>query len=474
MTQFVNREPETADLAEAWDQNGAQLRLLYGRRRVGKTYLLQHFLAHDRPHCYFLASAMTVAGNLERLAQALIDAHPQAQALTPANMPTLWAILQLYGEIAREQRFALVFDEFQYLVKADESIPSQIQAWWDTSGLRTQAYVVLCGSQVGMMEALGGINQPLYGRFTSRRKLQPMAYDDTALFYQDSDWSMRDKLVAYGVLGGTPKYHATFSRGTDLASNIIRHVLSPDGLLHNEPEVVICSSSVREPALYNSILQAVAAGETRRSQIEQRAGVTSSQFGFCSQTLTDLEWMGREKPFGEHSAKRSIYTITDHFIHFWYRFVSALAGELEFRDTAQVYASRVEPYINDYMGRYVFEDICMQYLKKNAASRHGLQIRDAGRYWSRDGSVELDIVGDLDDGRTLACECKWSSSPVGTSVYHELIRKAGLLPPPRGTGPVRYALFSAAGFDENMMETAARDDVILVSGDELLGGSLAQ
>lgn len=246
-----------------------------------------------------------------------------------------------------------------------------------------------------MMEALAGASQPLYGRFTSRRKLQPMAYYDTALFYQESDWSIRDKLTAYGVLGGTPKYHATFSLKTDLASNIICHVLSPDGLLHNEPEVVICSSSIRDPAIYNSMPQAVANGETRRSEIEQRAGVTPSQFGFCSQTLMDMEWMGREKPFGEDSAKRSIYTITDHFIHFWYRFVSTLAGELEFRDTEEVYAARVEPYINDYMGRYVFEDICMQYLKKYAANRHGLQIRNAGRFWSRDGAVEIDIVGDL-------------------------------------------------------------------------------
>ena len=126
------------------------------------------------------------------------------------------------------------------------------------------------------------------------------------------------------------------------------------------------------------------------------------------------------------------------------------------------------PYINDYMGRYVFEDICMQYLKKNAAIRHGLQIRNAGRYWSRDGAVEIDIVGDLADNGTLACECKWSSSPVGVGVYYDLMRKTSLLPPPRRTGNLRYALFSAAGFDENMVTTAERDNVTLITGEDLL------
>lgn len=468
MKVFIDRQREIADLNEAWDRGRAELRLLYGRRRVGKTYLLQHFLSQGKPHCYFLASAMTIGANLERLAQVMIDAHVGRSHLKPADLPTLPAILALYEDMLRTQRCALILDEFQYLVDAEPSIPSQIQAWWDMTGIHSQAFVVLCGSHIGMMETLTGGSQPLYGRFTSRIKLQPMNYYDTALFYQNSDWSTRDKLIAYGVVGGTPKYHAAFSPDISLGSNIVQRILSPDGLMHNEPENTICSSSVRDPALYNSILRSVARGDTRRTQIEQRAGITPSQFGYCVQTLMDLGWMDREKPFGEDSAKRSIYTITDHFIHFWYRFVSPSAGALEFQDAFDVYATRVEPYLNDYMGRYVFEDICMQYLKKHAAGRYGLRIERAGRYWNRDGSVEIDIVGDLEDSRILVCECKWSSSPIGVSTYYDLMRKASLLPPPRNARTVRYALFSAAGFDDKMKETAVRDDVVLVTGEDLL------
>jgi AAA+ ATPase superfamily predicted ATPase len=182
----------------------------------------------------------------------------------------------------------------------------------------------------------------------------------------------------------------------------------------------------------------------------------------------DMEWIDREAPFGDTSGKRSIYRITDHFIHFWYRFVSSLASELEFQDTTEVYKSRVEPYINDYMGRYVFEDICLQYLKKSAATRHNLNIRNAGRYWTRDGSVEIDLVGSLSDGGILACECKWSSSPVGVSVYYDLMTKSGMLPPAIGTGPLQYAMFSMAGFDDKLIETANSDNVLLISGEDLI------
>jgi len=469
MNAFYDRQHEMSELTRAWEQGSTELRLLYGRRRVGKTCLLQHFFSDNRPHCYFLASAMTATNNLERLAQSLINSSTKKRKLKPSNLSSFWSILQFYGEMARDRRFALVLDEFQYLVEADPSIPSQIQAWWDdTISTQSQAYIVLCGSHIGMMEALTRSSQPLYARFTSRTRLQPMTYYNSTLFYSDSNWSVRDKLTAYGVLGGTPKYHAAFTPKEDLASNIISQVLSPDGLLHSEPEVAISSSSIRDTALYNSILQIVASGETQKSRIEQKAGVTSSQFIYCIQTLMELEWIRKERPFGDDSPKRTIYTISDHFIHFWYRFVKALEGELEFGITADVYKSRVRPYINDYMGRYVFEDICMQYLKKNAASKHGLQIRNAGRYWNRDGSVEIDIVAELSDKEILACECKWSSSPVGVGVYYDLMNKKALLPPPMCTQAAHYAIFSMAGFDEKIIETAKRDNLILITGDDLL------
>ncbi|MHB9038916.1 MAG: ATP-binding protein [Armatimonadota bacterium] len=471
---FYDREQELADLADAWKSNDAKLMLLYGRRRVGKTCLLQHFFSDEHPCCYFLASSAAISDNIALLAETLIATHPSARGLTPADLPTLRSVLQFYADICRETRFALVLDEFQYLVQQDPSIPSQIQAWWDLNGLRTQAFVVLCGSHIGVMEGLAGSSEPLYGRFTARRKLPPMTYNNTAKFYHASKWSGRDILTAYGVLGGTPRYHALFDPDRSLGWNIIKHILSPDGPLHDEPEALISSSSVRDPAYYNSVLRAIAQGETRPTDIAQRTGLTLSQFGVYARNLMELEWMDRETPFGEDSTKRSIYRITDHFIHFYYRFVASLASDLEFRNTAGVYRTRVEPYLNDYMGRYVFEDICMQYLKNKAERFHGLLLRNAGRYWSRDGSVEIDIVGDLDDHRALACECKWSSSPVGVGIYYELMRKSRLLPPPRGNGMMRYALFSMAGFDQSLIDTATRDDVILISGDDLLDNTVCR
>lgn len=466
MVSFYNRQQELQALAQRWEAPDAQFLLLYGRRRVGKTYLLQHFLG-DKRQAYFLAAQTSLPDNLSQLAEAVLSAVP-GSGYSAADLPTLNSILRFISSAAKESRLAVVLDEFQYLLQQDPSLPSQIQAWWDTDGIRSKVFLVLCGSHLGMMDGLGGAQQPLFGRFTFGYKLPPMRYDDIASFYESSRYSCRQKLVAYGVLGGTPRYHALVNPRVDLGKNLCNLIMSPLGTLHSEPEVLMSSSQVRDPTPYNAVLLAIASGCTKFNEIAQRVDSSTSQLSFYLKSLLDLEWITRERPFAEASEKRAIYAISDNFLLFWYRFVAALRSHLELQDVSLVYRMRVQPHLDDFMGRYVFEDICLQYLKKSAASRHDLQISDAGRYWSRDGSVEIDIVGDLDDGTTLACECKWSSSPVGVSVYYELMRKVSRLPPPRGTGLVQYALFSAAGFDETMVEAAERDDVILVSGEDLV------
>ena len=464
---FHNRTAELSAIGEQWTSSGARLLLLYGRRRVGKTFLLQHFLGQDKPHCYFLSAQTSLSENLAELARAVVTST-SADGLTPADLPTFNGILHFMDQAARDRRFALVLDEFQYLLDLDSSIPSQIQAWWDTTGIRGNTFLVLCGSHLGIMEGLGGSQAPLFGRFTFRHKLLPMTYRDIAQFYAEGAYSTRDKLTAYGVLGGTPRYHALFGPTQDLGQSIRTHILSPLGLLHNEPEVLMSSSRIRDPFPYNSTLRAIADGCTRPAELAQRVGVSPAQMSFYLRSLMDLEWVTREYPFGETSDRRAVYKIADPFIRFWYRFVAGLRSELEFQATDAVFASRVQPHMNDYMGIHAFEEICHQYLRHDGSRIVGQPIRRAGRYWSRDGQLELDIMAEMDDGRFLLGECKWSSSPVGVGVYYQLRDKVAGLPEAKYRDKPVFIILSAAGFKDELVQMAGRDGVLLVSGDDLL------
>ena len=129
-----------------------------------------------------------------------------------------------------------------------------------------------------------------------------------------------------------------------------------------------------------------------------------------------MDWIRREYPFDETSDRRSIYRAADNFLLFWYRFVAPGRSEMEFKDPSEVYDRRIGPHLSDYMGRLVFEGICHQWLRLKGTQSLGTGIIGSGRYWSRDGSLEIDVVAELEDGSYLLGECKWSSSPVGPGV----------------------------------------------------------
>lgn len=464
--EFFNRTRELAALEELWSSDKGQFALLYGRRRVGKTYLLQHFF-EEKPHCYFLASQTTLTDNLAQLAESVIAKVP-GSGYTPKDLPTLNSILRFIGNTAREKRFAVIIDEFQYLLEQDAGIASQIQAWWDSDGIRSGVFLVLCGSHIGLMEGLGGPQAPLFGRFTFNYKLSPMNYTDIAKFYDKSDYTVRDKLTAYGVLGGTPRYHALINPKKSFKDQICTHILSPLGLLHNEPDVLLLSSQVRDPAPYNGALRAIANGRTRFNEIAQEVGVSSSQLSFYLRVLKEMDWIRREYPFDEKNDRRAIYRASDNFLHFWYRFIAPGRSEMEFNDPKEVYERRIAPHLSEYMGRMAFEGICHQWLRLRGMHSIGTGIIESGRYWSRDGSLEIDVIAELEDGGYLMGECKWSSSPVGLGVYYELREKINRLPNAKYRINPRFIMFSLSGFEPELQQLAKKENVLLITGDDLL------
>ena len=459
--------------------------MLYGRRRLGKTYLLQRFFAGTpgdppKPHCYFLADQTTAPSQRLQLATEVLAALPDA-GVSAGDLAVSWnQILRHVSAHARantdtpRQRFALILDEFPYLVAQSPELPSVLQAWWDREGTHAPLLVVLCGSQLGAMAALGTENAPLFGRFTAGTfRLGPLRYDEIAAFYDGSPayTDVADRLLMYGVLGGTPRYHALVDTSRPPADEIVALLLRPRGALEGEVGYLLGSEQIRDPAPYNATLAAIAGGATGFGDILTLSGAERGVLSFYLRTLIDLGWVRRELPFEETSEKRGLYQIADPFLWFWYRFVQPLAPSLPFADPAALYQSRVAPFLSDYMGRYVFEAICGQWLQRHAASTLALDLAGAGRWWSRDGQVEMDILARRADGGYLLGECKWSrNSPVGVEVYARLLAKAERLPDARIRQEPKYVLFSVGGFTGDLTTLARdrRNRLHLVGPDALL------
>jgi len=488
---FHDRTRELAALDRAWKHRttGGQMMLMYGRRRLGKTFLLQRYftggVSGDEPeklHCYYLAEQSTAAAQRLTLAHQLLAVIP-GDPISASEIAVSWNTLLRYAsQQARARkasrgpaspRFALILDEFPYLVDQTPELPSILQAWWDREGIHSPLFVVLCGSQLSAMAALGVESAPLYGRFNAGTfQLNPLHYQDAAAFYAGSpQYNVTDTLLMYGVFGGTPRYHALVDTSRPAAEEIVALLMQPRAILENEVRFLLGSEQIRDPAPFNAILAAIAGGETKFNRIQQLIEVERGALSYYLKTLLELDWIRRELPFGERSERRSIYRVADPFLTFWYRFVGPLASALQFSDPTTIFAQHVAPRLADYMGWNVFEEICGQWLERHAEQRLGLTISRMARYWSRDGRTEIDLVAELKDGSFLFAECKWRPDQklrLGDLV--NLKAKVASLPDPSWRDRASYILFTVGSFAPELRQLAAdpAERIFLVDGAAML------
>jgi uncharacterized protein len=469
---FYDRTVELAALDRAWKRHGSggQMLLLYGRRRLGKTFFLQRYFTAGatgnesaKPHCYYLAEQSTAAAQQLTLARQLIAAL-HAEGVTAEEIAVSWNALLRYASQqaqARKKgagRFALILDEFPYLIAQTPELPSILQAWWDREGVHSPLFVVLCGSQLSAMAALGEESAPLFGRFNAGIfHLDPLQYEDVACFYANSPhYGVVEKLLMYGVFGGTPRYHALVDPSRPPAEEIVTLLMQPRAILENEVRFLLGSEQIRDPAPYNAILAAIAGGETKFNGIQQLIGVERGALSKSLRTLLELGWIRRELPFGEGSDRRALYRVADPFLAFWYRFVAPLASDLQFSDPTAVYAAHVAPRLAEYMGWSVFEEICAQWLQRHAKERLGLTIRQMARYWSRDGRTEIDLMAELAHGTHLFGECKWrADSVMRLSDLSALQAKVASLPEAPWRNKPSYILFALGGFAPELQQLAS-------------------
>ena len=474
---FFDRKAELAALGRSWRRTNAGLAMLYGRRRLGKTYLLQRFLsdAEDASgRCYYVADQSTAEQQRLSLAERLVEAFPAG--LAARDVAASWnSLLRYFGAQARtapKGKAALVLDEFPYLVAQTPELPSVLQAWWDEEGRHSGAFVVLCGSQLSTMAALADETAPLHGRFNAGRvRLEPMGYADVAAFYEGMEgYGPRERLLMYGALGGSPRYHGEVERGLAWDEQIVDLLLRPGAPFEGEARALLASKQIRDPAPYNAILRAVAEGATRSSAILGATGLPSAAaLSHPLATLQELEWLRKERSFGETTDRRAIYRVADPFLAFWFRFGAPLASVLRFEDPMAVFRERIEPRLDEHMGWSVFEDVCAQWLWRRGRSDLGLDVRGVHRYWSRDGRVEIDQVAELGGGGLLFGECKWSArSLVGTGAYAALRAKVEGLPEDRWKRGAQYVLYSVGGFTDGLRSLSdSEGNLHLVDGDRL-------
>ena len=478
--ELIYRERELDELRRLSISGDRRLALLYGRRQVGKTFLLSQ-VWDERQAFYFLAAGTTPELNRAELLREL--AGWAGRSFEPADYPTWRTIFRLFVDLAdargREtpsRPLVVILDEFQYLLEGPDDAASQLVAVWDREARGSPLTLVLSGSEVGSMERLQSGGQPLFGRVNWSARLQPFDYWDAAQMVPG--YPPRQAALCYGVFGGTPRYLAAVEAGESLGAAAARAMLSPRGEVHLQLQTMIEQErGIRDPSEYRAVLAAVAAGRTEINEIAQAAGLGGQPASVrrALAVLEQLEIVGRERNFEASRTAAYRHFIADNAVRFWHRFVVPNRSRLATGDPAEVWQQRVEPYLDEFMGK-AFERLVEQ-----AYQRHHTRWNlPAARTWARwEGqdrnrrSIELDIVARLDDGRVLTGEVKWSSSPRGLDLHHDLQRDLDDLArsgqrwaAEAQQGPFLYV--SAAGFDDTLRALGAgRADLRLLDLSDL-------
>jgi AAA+ ATPase superfamily predicted ATPase len=458
MDRFVDRQAERSRLVECYESDEAEMVVVFGRRRLGKTELVRESLAGRDDAVLYQATETTSQVQLDEFVDLASESFPGVERIRADWEPLL-------GFLA-EQDAVVVLDEFPYLIDADESLPSVVQRLWDQEIRDTAATLVLVGSSISMMEEatlLG--NSPLYGRFTEKIDLRQLDFGAACEFFPDS-YTPEERVFAWGVFGGTPYYLDGVELDHDLGSVVRRSLLARQGFLHNEPEYVL-RTELTEPNRYFAILKAIAAGDATANEIAGTVGIDGKQISTYTGKLERLRLVEREVPVTEDEtrSRRGRYRIRDPLFRFWFRFVYGNEDRYE-RLGAEAYETVVEPELPDFVSRE-FERLCGDALPELYPDE---TFVDIGRWWYKEH--EVDVVGLADDGTMVAGECKFTSAPLDYGALASLESHAGEIRwTPDGTGVDRnYALFARNGFRESVREAAAgRDDLRLFDLDEIVG-----
>lgn len=463
--KLVDREVEVAALEERL-AGSSSLSLLYGQRRVGKTWLLRHVLEGRGDALYFCADESTASALLERFVAA-VRASGRGGVLWEAAPPRDWAgALTLLLEGARTSRRSLVLalDEFQYLLAADPAIPSVLQRLWDEYGPRASVHLVLCGSALGTLARLGDSGQPLHGRFDLRMRLSPFTCSQASGFVPS--WSAAERFRLYGVFGGLARHLAEIDEEMALGPNAVRALVRPLGALHDAPLDILRSEHLSSHAEASAVLTAVAAGENRFGAIAARAGLAGPRLDYVLRELLALEVLRREVRFGDKPGSRYVrYRCADPLTVFWFRHILPHRGALLGTTPERIWEERIAPRLDDHMGP-IFEEIVRQALTGGLLADEVGPVDRAAPWWSRDGQTEVDLVARAGD-ELLFVECKWRAlGEVDVRTLERLQDHAGRTG--LEGGRKRMVVATAGGFSDRLRQVAEALGVVLVGPERLL------
>jgi AAA+ ATPase superfamily predicted ATPase len=456
---FVGRKNELESLNNSYNRETFQFPVVYGRRRVGKTTLINEF-CKGKKTVYFVAVQSTAKENLEILSAQILSILAPDAPKTP--FPSFRDAIDYIFERAKKERIIFAVDEYPYLANSYKAASSILQAAIDKYQADSKLFLILCGSSMSFMEKqVLGHESPLYGRRTAQYKLLPFDYLESGEMLPG--FNNEEKIILYSITGGTPEYLSRIDNNLSLQENVRSLFFDPSGRLFEEPTNLL-KQELKMPETYNAIITAIADGSSKLNEIATKVGIETSQCSKMLSTLISLGLVCKEYPITEIKSKKSLYLLSDWMFIFWYRFVqpelSRITAGLGETVCKEIFAEQ----ISSHTGR-AFEECAKQYMWRALKEKMApVSFKNIGRWWGNNPQErceeEIDFIA-FSGGKAIFGECKWKNAQTGEDTLEDLMRKAGLF---QYFSYFHFILFSKSGFTSALTSRAAKQKNITLIG----------
>jgi AAA+ ATPase superfamily predicted ATPase len=435
---------------------------VWGRRRVGKTALLQHFATSTGARVVFHTGTGEAAqAEIASLCRQAADALPDPQRDLAVEPYSDWRdILDYLARAARESPVLLVLDEFPELIASSPALPGILRAFLDRTLGHTQLKIIFSGSAIRTVEEMREYRAPLYGRFDLTLQLHPFRPHEAALML--TDLSPADRARVYGICGGTPLYLSWWNQAASLTDNLHELAGRPGAPLLTEGQLVM-ATEVGAGEHTMAVLTAIAAGRTKHSEIKDAIDADPSR---TLDRLIELRIIERLLPVTEQGtrSRRRVYRITDNYLAFYLGTLTRFRAEIE-RGLGKSIIRPLATWLDGHMGP-VYEEAFREHLRRLANQGElGEDIVAIGSWWRDDSQQEIDAVvlaqRELTRIPVLAGESTWRGTVDARGIKAGLMRKAAVLTD--SAEELRYAVCARDAVDR------PDDDTLVVTATSIFG-----
>lgn len=458
--EFVGRERELDFLERLYTRGSARC-VIYGRRRIGKSRLIEKF-CEGKPAIIFHCAKGTAESKLEYMTD-VINGFTGKDSETPNSFYNLFKML---GDACSSSGVVVVFDEYPYLIEDDDALPTEVQRFIDVMLSGKNSMVIMCGSSISVMEEeFNKSSKPLYGRFKHRLKLGPLNYSECVSMHPRMP--VDDAVKTYLTLGGVPLYHVL--AGQDSYEDALWELFLRDlPELADEAEGMI-NTELSSADRYIAVLTAIAGGATDLKTIAEKSAIEAPNCKKYLEKLIGLGMIARTNPmFG--APKRPVYRVEDALMSFHYEVVSRRRARINPHDRERTFVG-IGNDLSTFLGKR-FESMCCEYLQRN---HHCLET---GKWWGKVGTDDKGkpVIGEADVAATVEqqgvvfdvlCECKFGRNPAGFDALNQIMDCAKHADV---SANARFVIFSWNGFTDELLEYAETAvDLRLVDRDAILG-----